>query len=342
MYKKAEFLNNLFNQYAHEKAFPGIYTSGNYRDYLIEAGQPCAVLVPEIDTASYRDNIGDANKLLYAMGWSKEKKGIVTLEAVEKSGLSDREIWQRLVEYWGIIGCSNIQSVFPFYQHKGKNDGAISILRMRSNSFSVNFRKKFFSEDPTGLVKIVSSFEEAKKIDVAAKLKKNRYLCFVIEGMAEKSVVEKSYHEINSLISNLRNKYPYNRAHSTKDANKTTPFLLNTISICFHQLADIMPVFDARAVKKSFGMEILLTNSELTPNQIHGGVGSVSFTLLFSASADNIFEIDGDEIIKESGLTVPDVMSMIDTTISNSASQRHTKSNKKSKSSGMEEKVCAA
>jgi hypothetical protein len=151
--------------------------------------------------------------------------------------------------------------------------------------------------------------------------------------MFEKSAADKIHNELCLLVSNLKNDYPYNRVYYTKDIYLPAPFLLDTISVCFYSLDDVMPVFDFKALTRSFCVEIILTNSELSPLKIHGGIGSLAITLLFSAGIDNVFEIDGEDIRGDDVRTINDIMILIQTIINSSISQRAAKSNKKSKSS---------
>lgn len=342
MYKKAEFLKQTTDQYGGT-VLPAIYNTGNHKEYLIDIGQPCIVIVPTINTATFRDLVTEGPKFLSLMGWNKMKDFKVSVEDVQKSGISNREVWSKIVEYFNNLGQSVIHSMFPFYNYKGRSDPNSLVLRIKISSFSAFFDKPLFYEDPTGLIKNVSNFESLRSLDINSLLKDHRYLCFMWEKLSEKLVSEKAYGQLFSLISGLKNSYPYNRVFYSRDVGIPTPFLLDTMCVSFYSLDDVMPIFDFRSLSKSFCVEIILTNSTLSPNAIHGGIGSVVFSLLFSAGADNIFEIDGENIKNEDNRTVKDILMAIENVIHASVSQRGTKPNKKSKSlTAMEDLICVA
>jgi len=137
-------------------------------------------------------------------------------------------------------------------------------------------------------------FSLPKKIDI--ELDKNRYLNYVLNDICKsKAKLLESY--LNDLYIAFDKEYKQHICTYIKGNGQAT--LLDTMSISFYKLKDIIPIFDYRK-SNGIAIEFLLTNSTYNFNDMaYSKSNYIIVRWLFSKYRDNLFTIDG-ELIKRS------------------------------------------
>jgi len=152
---------------------------------------------------------------------------------------------------------------------------------------------------------ISSTIDSAKKIMPTKKkgtlisklnelLEDNRYVNYVIKNI-NSSNLNTIIDDLCVLSSELGKTYKHNMC--VYMYNNCKKALLDTASISFYKLKDVMPVFDNNR-SRGVAMDILLTNSILTGNSITSG-GCINMRMLFSEYKDNLLTIDGEKVMRQ-------------------------------------------
>jgi hypothetical protein len=126
-------------------------------------------------------------------------------------------------------------------------------------------------------------------------LGKHRYLNYELRGLVS-SKVSSILDGMSTMLNTLRKKYPYRLCTYSYGAVRDT--LVDVLSISFHKMTDVMPIFDYRR-SSGIVIELLFTNSmydmdAFVPNQ--NTYANLRF--VFSRYKDNLFTIDGENIYR--------------------------------------------
>lgn len=167
---------------------------------------------------------------------------------------------------------------------------------------------------------------------VAEQLKTNRFINYTFRNIM-RSTTPQMIKELENIIEMFSKEYPNKVAcyhHNGIDNNRV---LLDTVSLSFYSLIDMIPIFDYKRTE-GVGIEILLTNSEIDSHNIHReGRSSVS-RLLFAKYRENIFSIDGANL-NANYFPVKDMMDYIFNSIKvHSPNDKIFRENKREKEEG--------
>jgi len=131
---------------------------------------------------------------------------------------------------------------------------------------------------------------------VAEYMKKYRYVNYVVEDIC-RSKINSTIDNLQRLSTILAKKYPNNTCVQIRGNGQST--LIDTLSISFYRLQDVMPIFDYNRAA-GIAVEILLTNSMLSGHELLGSDGNhMAVRWVFSRYKDNIFTIDGERIRRQ-------------------------------------------
>jgi len=130
---------------------------------------------------------------------------------------------------------------------------------------------------------------------ITKALKKYRYLNYELKGITT-SKVNKVLDGLTNMAKSLTGKYQHSMCIYSYGNTQET--LVDLISISFHRMSDVMPIFDYRRAS-GIAVEILFTNSMYDINHFRHNVGYyVDIRLVFSRHRDNLFTIDGEHITR--------------------------------------------
>jgi len=142
-----------------------------------------------------------------------------------------------------------------------------------------------------GLESCIQDVQELPAL-IYEQLKSNRFINYTFYDI-EKSNASGIESYLKTIIKVFSKEYPskisYHR-HNTRNR-----VLIDTMSISFYNLIDIIPIFD-RKKSKGVGIDIMLTNSEVEPDRIMSKGYSLLFRFIFGKYRENIFTLDGAAI----------------------------------------------
>jgi len=140
------------------------------------------------------------------------------------------------------------------------------------------------------------------------QLKNNRFVNYLFEDVKSTNITNVMSNIdkiIKSLIKNYKNTvsfyhYPFNDSR----------ILIDTISISFYRMGDVIPIFNHR---KSEGicMEITTANSDIKSGSIMRGNYYMTYRFLFSKYRENIFSIDGEPVIRPNDTDIENALSLL-------------------------------
>jgi hypothetical protein len=138
-------------------------------------------------------------------------------------------------------------------------------------------------------------------------LKENRYVNYSFERVAT-SNKKYMFEDINTIFNDLQRVFPKNFSFFTSVLNNgTLRSLVDTVSISFYRMQDVIAIFDSR---ETFGMgvEIFLTNSAHKPIHMNELEATATYRFLFSKSRENILIIDGELIKRQHNRATGDAL----------------------------------
>ncbi len=141
--------------------------------------------------------------------------------------------------------------------------------------------------------------EEMKSFadSILEELKRYRYINYTFMGVA-KSNKHSMLEDLDCIYRTMKAKFPHNICFFQYNMERMRA-LLDTVSISFYKMSDVIPVFDHRK-GSGIGMEIFLTNSEAKGESLMSHQQSATYRFLFSQSKENIFTIDGEAVHRPS------------------------------------------
>lgn len=146
-------------------------------------------------------------------------------------------------------------------------------------------------------------------------LRKNRYINYSFEGVATSN---KKYmlEDINTIFNDLQRAFPKNFSFFMSVLNNgTLRSLVDTVSISFYRMQDVIAIFDSKETS-GMGVEIFLTNSNHRPIFMDEPEATATYRFLFSKSRENILTIDGELINRQNNRTTSDALSVAVSVIS--------------------------
>lgn len=129
---------------------------------------------------------------------------------------------------------------------------------------------------------------------ISSSLKDNRYVNYTFTGV---TMSNKKYmlEDVYSIFNSLRKVYPAHVSFFRTANIEGLRRLIDTVSISFYKLEDVIPIFD---FKHTIGVavEVFLTSSTNTPDDTNVSGVSATYRFLFSKHRENIFSIDGEPL----------------------------------------------
>jgi len=167
-------------------------------------------------------------------------------------------------------------------------------------------RDTFKSSNIKMLSELIPDKNSSKLPDkISELLKKHRYLNYVISELCQSgmnTILTQLHQIVNILEKKYSNKicvYMGGQGYST---------LIDTLSISFYRLTDVMPIFDSTHAV-GVAMELLFTNSLLTGEEILKDNGNyLILRWLFAQYKDNLFTIDGERIHRNFECSINDTI----------------------------------
>lgn len=179
------------------------------------------------------------------------------------------------------------------------------------NSFHCLNRKPILRDTyRSSVVKSLGGITPAKKlpelpVKISKSLKKYRYINYVLHGLCM-SNVSTTINRLYAMIESFMHKYPNHTCVYMRGNGRGT--LIDTLSISFYKLTDVIPIFDPKRTS-GVAMELLLTNSLLSGKDIlNDDSNYVLIRILLSKHRDNIFTIDGERIVRHFERPISDVL----------------------------------
>ena len=131
---------------------------------------------------------------------------------------------------------------------------------------------------------------------ISEMLKKYRYVNYTLHNLCA-SNVGATMNYLHEMINVFAVKYPNNACVYLKGSGRST--LIDTLSISFHKLVDVMPIFDSKRAS-GVAIELLFTNSLLSGSEIlETNNNYMMIRILLSRYRDNLFTIDGERIRRD-------------------------------------------
>jgi len=145
---------------------------------------------------------------------------------------------------------------------------------------------------------------------IAEDLKSFRYTNYTFSDVS-RSNIRYMIEDINKIFNILTKVYKYATCFY-QYTGEPTRLLIDTVSIGFYQLNDVIPIFDN---KRSDGLciEIFLTNSRKSITNIIHNYSSMTYRFILSASKENVFTIDGELIQRPNDTTIGSALSRLST-----------------------------
>jgi len=221
---------------------------------------------------------------------SSKKDLNIKIKKEETNKLNDTE---QINNYFSSYnGSANILFLFNIY-----SDSADFIITDAKMNKIYYIDDKPLIYDSYSSMLLESSRKSTINDDILEQLKdqlnNNRFVNYVFEDVKLSNVnnvilnIKKIINILDRNYSNNASFYQYTRTGSR--------ILIDTVSISFYKIKDVIPVFN---YKKSDGMcmEIMLTNSDLKGESLIGQNYSMIYRFLFGKYKENIFSIDGELI----------------------------------------------
>jgi len=139
------------------------------------------------------------------------------------------------------------------------------------------------------------------------QLKSSRFINYTFHDI-KKSNVPDIENDLKTIIKVFSKEYSSRMSyHKHRTSNRV---LIDTMSISFYNLADIIPIFDYKKAR-GVGIDITLTNSEVEPNKIMMKGHNLLFRFIFGEYRENIFTLDGEAINRPYSQHVDEVVKYI-------------------------------
>ena len=286
------------------------------KDYLMDTCSNTDLLVSAISARNVSFEVGlpcilnlGAKHIKYKKSKSDARDEIVD---IMKSG---KHTINALNEYFYNNHNTVVEVIYPF---PSRNDMGIVYLESRSGFDFHCIKSPPILTDKYKSAKVknfknVSSSEYINKFPdkIEAELKKYRYSNYVLEEVGKsnyKDIIQYLY----NLYGVLNNKYPHNTCAFSMGNGELT--LLDTMSISFYKLTDVIPIFDTKHAN-GIAVEILFTNSTLEKDDLFNGGNHLIVRWLMSKYRDNLFTIDGEQIKRSFQKGIPDIIEGVITSI---------------------------
>jgi len=336
---KIEFLRTQFKE---ENCFSALITTG--LDSMI-AGTPAIVSISPFRKANSPSTY--SNSLTFAKvaksnphdtypsgsSYNRPSKGLYTsskyysgkhrgespesdIEKVTAKDLYEMDIEEanKLLHFNG----AKANIMFPFSFYEDLKD--YYIYRMNGNQLYFNGEKPLiFDEGHILETERLSDIHSKTEIQnfvemVNDSLRSNRYLNYVFNNVATSN---KKYmlEDINTIFNSLKKFYPKNVSFFRTPIGKSLRCLIDTISISFYRIEDVIAIFDSRRAS-GIAVEIFLTNSTHDASNISRDGNTVTYRFLFSKFRENLFTIDGELIRRKYDRDTRDVLLMASSVIS--------------------------
>lgn len=198
--------------------------------------------------------------------------------------------------------------LFLFNTHSGSPD-AITCGEIKSPKICYTDDKPLIYDSYS------STFLESSKDDIIddsifyqlkEQLNDNRFVNYVFEDV-KSSNVNNVTSNINKIVKALVENYKNTISVYYYSFNDSR-VLIDTVSLSFYKLKDVIPVFNYR---KSEGicMEITMTNSDIKSEHIMRDGYCMTYRFLFAKHKENIFYIDGEFIERPNDVSVQNALS---------------------------------
>lgn len=295
---------------------PAVYTSPSFGRI---SSQPC-ITAPESQPQSPRDardthgyyKANNASNYKGDHRTSKQKTESVKEEDVKKTNVGD-------LYKMGVVEANKILQnrrskvdvmfIFSFYKaykdyyaytmqtYQVYFDGKIPLIYNEGHRFELERLSDIYKKGD------LNNFAEM----TADSLKENRYINYNFGGI-NSSNKKYMFEDINIIFASLKKMFPENFSFFESTLNDgSLRSLVDTISISFYRMQDIIAIFDSKKTS-GMGVEIFLTNSAHKPIDISKSETVATYRFLFSKSRENIFTIDGDLIKRQYNTTTNDML----------------------------------
>jgi len=141
-----------------------------------------------------------------------------------------------------------------------------------------------------------------------SQLNDNRFVNYVFEDVKLSNVnnvisnIEKVIDILNKNYSNNTSFYQYVCTGSR--------VLIDTVSMSFYKIGDVIPVFNYKKLN-GICMEIILTNSDLKGEALIRQNYSMTYKFLFSKHKENTFSIDGELVTRPNEMSILHTMPLL-------------------------------
>ena len=140
---------------------------------------------------------------------------------------------------------------------------------------------------------------------ISEAFKKYRYVNYTLHNLCA-SNVDATLSYLYKMMNVFTIKYPNNTCVYLGGNGKNT--LIDTLSISFYKLVDVMPIFDSKRVS-GVAIELLFTNSLLSGSGIlENNNNYMIIRVLLSRYRDNLFTIDGERINRAFEKSIFDIL----------------------------------
>jgi hypothetical protein len=136
---------------------------------------------------------------------------------------------------------------------------------------------------------------------IASKLKEHRYVNYVFNNVARSNA--KDVFSDLLTIKDLFSRVAKNSICVFQYAGSRCRSLIDTISVSFYKMSDVISIFDSRRAD-GICMEVFMLSKSI--NDITYPGKTMTWRFIFSKYKDNLFVIDGERIIRPSDMSISD------------------------------------
>jgi hypothetical protein len=242
---------------------------------------------------------------------SSAKKKPPTLFGVEKISAEDLYKMSVVEANKMLRNGIKIDTMFVFSLYKDYHD--FYIHGMQSNQVYFDGKKPLvFDEGHRFELERLTDVHKKDELNnfsemIYDSLKENRYINYSFGGIAT-SNKRYMFEDINIIFNDLQRVFPKNFSFFMSTLNnRTLRSLVDTVSISFYRIQDVIAIFDSRETT-GMGIEIFLTNSAHKPQHMNESEATATYRFLFSKSRENILTIDGELINRQHNRSTSDAL----------------------------------